>query len=87
MLFFNLGEVQMNKITILMAVLAMLGTNVAYAQSQSGAMGRGSAASSSAAAQSSGMPWVVGLATLGVLGTVVGVTASSASSTPSTFGH
>jgi hypothetical protein len=73
----------MKKIAILMAVLAMLGTNAAHAQNTTG---KGSAAGSSAGTNN-GMAWIVGLGSLGVLGTVVGITAASASSSPNTFSH
>ena len=67
-----------------MAVLAMLGSNDAFAQSNK--TGKG-AAESTSGGMSNGMAWAVGLGALGVLGTVVGVTAASAAGSPSSFGH
>ena len=64
-----------------MAVLATLGSNAAFAQT-------GKAATTSAnTASSNGMAWGVGLGSLAVLATVVGLTASSAASSPSTYSH
>lgn len=64
-----------------MAVLAMMGSNTAFAQSNTGK------AAAASANTGSNMSWLVAIGTIGVLGTVVGITAASASSTPSTYGH
>jgi len=72
----------MKKFTILMAVIAIMGSNAAFAQSNTG-----KAAAASANTGSNNMAWLVGIGTVGVLGTVVGITAASASSEPSTYGH
>lgn len=75
----------MKKITMLMAVLAMLGTNTTFAQSSSN-MGKGAAAGSSTGSNG-GVAWAIGLGSLAVLATVAGITAASASSDPSTYSH
>ena len=75
----------MKKMAMILAVFAMLGVNTTFAQS-SRETGKG-AASGCAATCNGGMVWLVALGSLAVIGTVVGLTASSASSTPSTFGH
>jgi hypothetical protein len=70
----------MKKFALVLTVLATVAGNAAFAQT-----GRG--AKASADTGSSGMAWGIGLGGLAVLGVVVGVTASSAASTPSTFSH
>jgi hypothetical protein len=75
----------MKKITMLIAVLAMVGSNSAFAQNNN--MGKGAAASTNTGSSNGYMSWLVGLGSLAVLGTVVGLSAASASSSPSTFGH
>ena len=81
----------MKKIMMLMAVLAMVGSNSAFAQNNSDSsdrnMGRGSSVSTNAACCNNYMGWLVGLGSLAVLGTVVGLSASSGASDPSSFGH
>ena len=76
----------MKKITMLMAVLAILGTNTTFAQSNNSNMGKGAAAGSNTGSNG-GMAWAVGLGSLAVLATVAGITAASASSDPSTYSH
>ena len=78
----------MKKLTILMAVLAMVGSNSAFAQSSqnNNSMGKGAAAGTSNG-NSGGMAWLVGLGALAVLGTVVGITVATATSSPSSYGH
>jgi purine-cytosine permease-like protein len=73
----------MKKLTVLLAVVLMMGSNSAFAAPMNS--GKGAAASSNT--ESDDFAWVVGLGALAVLATVVGITAASASSTPSTFGH
>ena len=70
----------MKKFTVLFTVLTLLAGNSAFAQT-----GQGANAGSSAG--SDGMAWGVGLGALAVLATVVGITAASAASSPSTFSH
>ncbi len=73
---------------MLMAAVAMLVTNSASAQSSNqGGMGKGSSAGSQAGSSYNGMPWLVGLGTLGVLATVVGITAAATSTDNSSYGH
>lgn len=75
----------MKKVALLLTVFAMLGGNTVYAQNKGTQTGQ--AASNSASAGNGGMAWAVGLGTLAVVATVVGVAASSASSSPSTYSH
>ena len=79
----------MKKTMMLIAVLAMVGSNSAFAQSYNSKndMGRGSAASTNTGSSNGYMNWVVGIGSLALLGTVVGLSASSAASSPSSFGH
>lgn len=70
----------MKKFVVLFALVASLTSNVGFAQSA----GRGSQAGSSGSTE---MAWGVGLVGLGVVATVVGLTAASAASSPSTFSH
>jgi hypothetical protein len=74
----------MKKTMMLIAVLAMVGSNSAFAQSN---MGKGAAASTNTGSSNGYMNWLVGIGSLAVLGTVVGLSASSAASSPSSFGH
>jgi len=73
----------MKKLTIVLAVAAMLGSNAAFAQTT----GRGASQATTNAGGNNGMAWAIGLGCLGVVATVVGITAASAASSPSTFGH
>lgn len=66
----------------LIALLCMV-SNAGFAQQQTG---RGAAAGKTNGS-SDGFAWGIGLGGLAVLATVVGLTASSATSTPSTFSH
>ncbi|HLB53266.1 MAG TPA: hypothetical protein VJK48_06145 [Chlamydiales bacterium] len=72
----------MKKIAFLMGVVAMLGSNAAFAQDT----GKGANAGTQAG-YTSDAAWGVGLGCLAVLATVVGITAASASNSPSTFSH
>lgn len=76
----------MKKFTIFLAILAMLGTNetFAFARNRPG-MGKGAAAGANTG--SNNMVWLVGLGTAGLVGTVVGLAASSAAREPSTYSH
>ncbi|MBI3900598.1 MAG: hypothetical protein HY324_00445 [Chlamydiia bacterium] len=72
----------MKKLTFLMGVLAMVGSNAAFAQDTGKAANAGSQAGYTTEAA-----WGIGLGSLAVLATVVGITVASASSTPSTFSN
>lgn len=80
-------EMQMKKIAVLMAVIATLAGNAAYAQ-QSMTTGKGAAAATSRRANES-LAWGIGLGALAVLGAVVGLTAAAAENSKSTspFNH
>ncbi len=67
-----------------MAVVAMLAGNAAFAQ---GNMGRGAQQGTTYASNDDSFAWGIGLGGLAVLGIVVGLTAASAASSPSTFSH
>ncbi len=69
-----------------LAILAMLGTNEAFAFARDRpATGKGAAAGANAG--SNKMVWLVGLGTAALVGTVVGLAASSAAREPSTYSH
>ena len=72
----------MKKYAGILVAVAMLGANVAQAQSAS----QGKAAKASTSAANNDFAWIVGLGGLAVLGVVVGVTAAAATSNPS-FNH
>jgi len=74
----------MKKLTILVAAFAMLGTNAAFADTTSST---GKAASAGKSSGSNAFAWGIGLGTLAVVGTVVGVVAATASSSSSSFSH
>lgn len=71
----------MKKLTLLLAVVATLAGNGAYAQTT------GKAASAGKTTANNDLAWGLGLAGIAVIGTVVGVVASAASHDPSTFSH
>jgi len=75
----------MKKMAMIMATVAMLGVNSGFAQSQQ--TGKSASSSCQATCANGGMVWLIGLGSLAVLATLVGVTVSSSASTPSTFGH
>jgi hypothetical protein len=70
-------------ITLCVAV-AMLASSTVQAQ-QSGSTGRGAVNGTNSG--SSSFAWGMGLGGLAIIGTVVGVVAATASSSPSTFSH
>lgn len=72
----------MKKIAILLAVFATLSNNVAHAQPASG-----KAAASAKTSAANDFNWGLAVAGVVALGVVVGVTAATAASTPSTFSH
>ena len=83
---FQLRGVTMKKFTMFIAILAMLGTNEAFAFARNRpATGKGAAAGANTG--SNKMVWLVGLGTAGLVGTVVGLAASSAAREPSTYSH
>lgn len=71
----------MKKITILLAVVATLVGNAAQAQTT----GRAAAASKQTINNNDDFSWGIGLVSIAVLGTVVGLTAASAASSPNSF--
>ena len=71
----------MKKLTVFLAVIAMLAGNSAFAQPA------GKSAAAAKATATDDLAWGIGLAGLAILGVVVGITAAAASSTPSTFSH
>lgn len=77
----------MKKFSAVLTVAALLASSAAFAQpnNTNNQMGRGSQAATNTA--SDDWAWGIGLGGLAVLGVVVGLTAASAASTPSTFSH
>lgn len=75
-------EMDMKKLTVLLAVVATLAGNAGYAQP---ATGKGAATGKSTA--NDDFAWGIGLGGLAVLGVVIGITAAAAASSPSTFSH
>ena len=73
----------MKKLFVMLAVVASLTSNAAFAQSSSS--GRGAAAAKNNA--SDDFAWGIGLVGLGVLATVVGLTAATAAQSPSAHSH
>jgi len=70
----------MKKIAMLLTVMTFV-TNSTFAQTT------GKGATTSANVASDNFAWGIGLGALAALGVVVGVTAASAASSPSTFSH
>ncbi len=75
----------MKKFTVLLAVMATLVGNSAFAQNDM-YTGRG-ANSAKSTATNNDFQWVIGLGGLAILGVVVGLTAASAASTAPTYSH
>ena len=73
----------MKKLAFVLAAVATL--NGAYAQDTMKPMGSGAQASSDYG--SNHMAWGIGLGTLAVVGLVVGLTAGTSASDPSSFSH
>lgn len=69
--------------TVLLAVLATVAGNGAFAQTNPS---QGQAAAESSRA-TSGFAWGIGLGVLAVVGVIVGVTVASATDSPSSFSH
>lgn len=69
-------------LTMLLTSMLLIG-NVAHAAPKP----KGQAAVDSANAGSNGFAWGFAIGGLAVIGTVVGITAASAASSPSTFSH
>ena len=80
----------MKQFTVILTVLALIGSNTLSAQNTTPTTnyksGQGATESSSTGSQN-GFAWGIGLGALAVIGTVVGLAASSASSSPSSFSH
>ena len=76
----------MKKFAILALVVATLGSNAAFAQSTNNTTGKGAVAGKNGASNNA-FAWGIGLGTLAVVGTVVGLVAASASGSPNSFSH
>ena len=76
----------MKKFTIILATVAVLMSNGAFAQTAK-SKGQANAAQAGNMSSSDNFAWGIGLGALAVVGVVVGITAASASSSPSTFSH
>ena len=72
----------MKKLFVTLAVIATLTGNAAFAQQQTG---RGAAAAKNNA--NDDFAWGIGLVGLGVLATVIGLTAAAAAHNPSSHSH
>lgn len=79
----------MKKFAIVVAVLATLVGNSGYAQGTNGVKKKpmGNGAQTAGSYTSENFAWGIGLGALAVIGVVVGLTAGTASSTPSSFVH
>ena len=78
--FIKLGEFTMKKIAVLLTVFSFAFANIGHAQPTGSAVSGGSQTGSEFA-------WAIGLGALATLGVVIGVTASSAGTSPTTFSH
>ncbi len=76
----------MKKLTVYMAAVALLCSNVAQAQESTPAP-KSAGAVAASSKRSGWVTWGIGFAGLAVLGVVVGVTVAAATSTPSTSSH
>jgi hypothetical protein len=77
----------MKKFTAMMTAVALLCGSAAQAQQTPAPKSTGRAAASSRSSSSGWVALGIGLSGLAVLGVVVGLTAASAASSPSTFSH
>jgi choline-glycine betaine transporter len=71
----------MKRFTVLLAVVATLASNAGFAQQT------GKAATAAKSSASDDFSWGIGLGVLAAVGIVVGLAASSAASSPSSFSH
>ena len=77
----------MKKIATIVAVLATLAGNGAYAQNKPMNKNMGNGAQAGTYSSTDSMAWGVGLVTLGIVAAVVAATVTGATSSSSSFSH
>lgn len=75
----------MKKLAIVLAAVATLTSNGAFAQDNTKKMGSGAQAATSSS--SDNMAWGIGLGALAVVGVVVGLTAGTSAGSTSSYSH